>query len=63
MATPGVAVFGRDMIFNLAAVVDWRVITASNQQHVDIDDFRENARQVTHYYVIGDRAYLEMTGI
>ena len=28
MATPGVSVFGRDMIFNLAAVVYLQVITA-----------------------------------
>ena len=28
MITPGQAVFGKDMIFNLASVVDWRVITA-----------------------------------
>ena len=36
MTTPGQAVFVRDMIFNLASVVDWRVITAVKQQQVDI---------------------------
>ena len=29
MATPGQDIFGRDMIFNLTSVVDWRVVTAA----------------------------------
>ena len=28
MAKPGQAVFGRDVLFNLTSVVDWRVVTA-----------------------------------
>ena len=27
IATPGQAVFGRDMLFNLVSIVDWRVVT------------------------------------
>ena len=63
MATPGQAVFGRDMLFNLASVVDWRVVTAAKQRQVDIDNVRENSKQVTHDYAIGDQFYVEMTGI
>ena len=48
MTTKGQAVFGRDILFNLASVVDWKFVTAANQQQVDIDNFQENARQVTH---------------
>ena len=36
MATPVQAVFGRDMLFNLASVVDWRVATAAKKRQVDI---------------------------
>ena len=36
-AIPGQAIFGRDMIFNITSVVDWRFITTSNQQQVEID--------------------------
>ena len=32
MNTPCQAVFGRDKLFNLAPVVDWRVATAENQR-------------------------------
>ena len=42
MATLGQAVFGRYMLFNLASVVDWRVLTAAGQHQVDIDNIREN---------------------
>ena len=45
------------------SVVEWRVVTAANQRQVDIDNVRENARQVTHDYAIGNLVYVEMTGI
>ena len=63
MATQGQAVFDRDILFNLASVVDWRVVTAVKQGQVDIDNFRENVKRVTHDYAIGDQVYVEMSGI
>ena len=63
MATPGQAVFGRYMLFNLASVVYWRVVTAAKKHQVDIDNDRENAKRVTHGYAIGYQFYVEMTGI
>ena len=63
MTTPGQSVFGRDMLFNLTLVVDWRVSTAANKLQVDIDNFRENTKRVKHDYAIGDQVYVEMTGI
>ena len=44
MDTPGQYVFGRDMLFNLASVVDWKFLTATKQHQVDIDNVRENAK-------------------
>ena len=63
MATPGQSVFGRDMLFNLASVVDWWVVTAAKQCQVDIDIFREKARQIMHDFAIVNPVYVEMTGI
>ena len=40
MPKPVQAVFGRDMLFNLASVVDWLVVTATKQLQVDIDNVR-----------------------
>ena len=63
MATPVQSVFSRDILFNLVSVVDWRVITSVKQWQVEIYNVRENAKQVTHDYAIGDTVYVEMTGI
>ena len=63
MVTPGQAVFGRDVLFNLASVVYWQVVTAANQRQVDIDNVREKSRKVTHDYKIGHQLYVRMSGI
>ena len=47
------------MIFNLASIIYWQVVTARNQRQVNIDNSQKNARQVTHNYVVGDLAYAE----
>ena len=41
MAPPVQAVFGRDMIFKLASVVDCQVVTAAKQRQIDIDNSQE----------------------
>ena len=63
MATPGQAVFGRYIIFNLVSVVDWRVITTAKQRQVDVDNDRENTRRFTHDYAIGNQFYVDISGI
>ena len=58
VSTPGQAVFGRDMQFNLTSVVDWWVVIAAEQQQVDIDNVEENNMQVTHNYEICYQFYV-----
>ena len=48
MAPPGQVAFGRYMLFNLASVLDCKVLTAVNQRQLDIDNVRDNSRRVTH---------------
>ena len=52
--TPGKSVFGRDIIFNLASVIYWRVITAAKHRQVDIVNVQGNAKRVTHDYAVGN---------
>ena len=54
MATPGQAVFAKDLVFNLVVVVEWWVATTVRKDQVDIDNVRENDKWVTHDYAIGD---------
>ena len=63
MATPGQAIFSRDILFNLASVVDWIVLTAMKHCQVDIDNAGENSRRVTYAYAIRDQVFVEITGI
>ena len=60
MATLGQAIFGRDILFNLSPVVEWRVATDVKLRQVDIDNVRENDKRFTHDYAIGDQFYVEM---
>ena len=60
MSTPGKAVFGRDMLFDLVSVVDWKVATAEKQRQVDIDNVRGNAKRATYDYTISNQVYVEM---
>ena len=62
-STPGQDVFGRDILFNLASVVDWQVSTVAKQHQLDIDNVREKSKRVTHDYVIGNQVYVKITGI
>ena len=45
------------------SVIDWIVVTSAKQCQVEIDNIRENAKRVTHDYVIGNQVYVEITGI
>ena len=63
MATPGQAVFGRYMIFNIVSVVDWWAITTVNQRQVDIDNVLYENWRVAHEYAISNLVYAEMAEI
>ena len=61
--TPGRAVFGRAVLFNLTSLLDWFVITAENQRQVDIHSAHKNARRVKHDYAVGDLFYVDKSSI
>jgi hypothetical protein len=62
-ATPAQLVFGRDMIFNMKTIIDWRTITARKQKQILKDNLRENKGRIDHQYSVGDKVYLHPTGI
>ena len=51
------------MLFKLASVVDWKVVTIAEQRQVDIDNVIENSKQVTHDCANYDQVYVGITGI
>ena len=61
--TPVQDVFDRDMIFNLASVVDWQAINAKKQWQTDIDNVHRNSIQFSHDYTVDDILHMDMAGI
>ena len=58
-ATPAQMVFGRDMIFNLKSLINWKVVSARKQQTVDRSNLRENSKRVDFDYEVGQKAYIK----
>ena len=63
MDTSGKSVLGRYIIFNLASVVEWRVITDRKKLQVNIDHVCKSAKRVRYDYAIGNLVYVDNTDI
>jgi hypothetical protein len=58
-ATPGLLVFGRDMVLNVQHLTDWTAIKARKQQIIHKNNRIENSKQINHHYQVGDLVMLE----
>jgi hypothetical protein len=54
-ASPGAAIFGRDMLFDIPFIADWNKIGNYRQRQTDLSTERENKRRVDYDYKVGDR--------
>ena len=62
-ATPAQLVFGRDMMFNLSTLVDWKELSIRKQNLVDKANLRENRNRVDYDYQVNDEVYIKREGI
>jgi hypothetical protein len=62
-ATPAQLVFGRDMMFNITSLVNWKELSIRKQKLVDKANLRENRSRVDHDYQVGSRVYITADGI
>jgi hypothetical protein len=62
-ATPAQLVFGRDMLFNLKKVINWKAITENKRKQIARDNERENATRIAYNYNVGDRVLRKKKGI
>ena len=62
-ASPGAAIFGRDMLFDIPFIADWNKIGEHRQALTDRGNARENKHRVDHDYKIGDKVLIEKDGI
>ncbi len=49
-ASPGAAIFGRDMLFDIPFVADWRKIGEQRQSLTNHGNQRKNAKQIDYEY-------------
>jgi hypothetical protein len=62
-ASPGAAIFERDMLFDIPFVADWRKIGDWWQLLTDRGNQQENAKQIDYDYEVGDKVLAINEGI
>ncbi len=54
-ASPGAAIFGRDMLFDIPFIADWKQIGEHRQCQTDLGNECENKTRVDYDYKVGER--------
>ena len=62
-ATPAQLVFGRDMLFNIKALINWKELSLKKQKLVDKANLRENRNRVDYDYTVGHKVYIKNDGV
>jgi hypothetical protein len=62
-ASPGAAIFGQDMLFDIPFIADWQKIREHGQQLTDLNNARENEGRIDHDYKVGQKVLLRKEGI
>jgi hypothetical protein len=62
-ASPGAAIFGQDMLFDIPFVADWRKIGGQRQSLTNCGNQQENAKQIDYDYKVGDKVLVINKGI
>ena len=62
-ASPGAAIFGHDMLFNIPFIANWNKIGDYRQRQNNLNTARKNSKQVNYDYKIGNKVLLTQKGI
>jgi hypothetical protein len=62
-ASPGAAIFGQDMLFDIPFVANWKQIGDYRQHQTDCSNKRENDKRVDYNYKAGDKILIRKDGI
>jgi hypothetical protein len=62
-ASPGAAIFGRDMLFDIPYIADWKKIGDYRQRQTDLNTMRENEKRVDYDYEVGGKVLIRKEGI
>jgi hypothetical protein len=61
--SPGAAIFGRDMLFDIPYIADWNKIGDYRQRQTDLNTQRENNSRVDYDYKVGGKVLVWKDGI
>ncbi len=62
-ASPGAAIFGQDMLFDIPFIADWQKIGEHRQQLTDINNAHENEGRIDYDYKVGQKVLVQKEGI
>jgi hypothetical protein len=62
-ASPGVAIFGQDMLFDIPFIADWKKIGEHRQKLTDLNNAHENKGRIDYNYKVGQKVLLRKEGI
>ena len=62
-ASPGAAIFGQDMLFDILFIADWQKIGEYRQKLTDLDNAHENKGRIDYDYKVGEKVLLRKEGI
>jgi hypothetical protein len=62
-ASPGAAIFGRDMLLDIPFIADWQKIGEHRQQLTDLNNARENKDRIDYDYKVGQKVLVRKEGI
>ncbi len=54
-ASPGAAIFGRDMLFDIPFIADWQKLGEHRHQLTDLNNPRENKGRIDYDYKVGQK--------
>jgi hypothetical protein len=62
-ASPGAAIFGRNMLFDIQVMADWHKIGERRQSLTNCGNQHNNAKRIDYNYKVGDKVLLINEGI
>ncbi len=62
-ASPGAAIFGRDMLFGILFIADWNKIGDYRQHQTNLNAARKKNKRVNYDYKVGNKVLLAQEGI
>jgi hypothetical protein len=62
-ASPGAAIFGQDLLFDIPFIADWQKIGKHRQRLTDLNNANENEGRIDYNYKVGQKVLLKKEGI